>query len=129
MRNKAPVLFRPAHQQSRSEAGAARLAAWRAAWRAPEGQQPAPGERSPYDKDWRALRARVLAEEPWCRLCLAQGVQRRSRVGDHIETVRARPDLRLARSNIQALCWPCHNAKTNRQDGGLGKPKRRQPYP
>ena len=45
---------------------------------------------------------------------------------DHIQSIRDRPDLRLDPANLQALCWPCRNAKTNRQDGGFGLPRRPQ---
>lgn len=67
------------------------------------------------------MRAVVLAQEPSCRQCAAAGIQRQARVVDHILSIRDRPDLRLARENLQPLCWPCHNAKTIRRDGGLGK--------
>jgi 5-methylcytosine-specific restriction protein A len=42
---------------------------------------------------------------------------------DHIQSIKDRPDLRLEATNLQSLCWPCHNAKTNRSDGGFGLPR------
>lgn len=55
-------------------------------------------------------RAAVLAEEPLCRLCLEKGLEVASDVVDHI--------MPLAwggsdeRHNKQALCKPCHDAKS-----------------
>ncbi|MFX5793618.1 HNH endonuclease signature motif containing protein, partial [Acinetobacter baumannii] len=55
-------------------------------------------------------RAAVLAEEPLCRLCLEKGLEVASDVVDHI--------MPLAwggsdeRHNKQALCTPCHDAKS-----------------
>lgn len=55
-------------------------------------------------------RAQVLAEEPFCRLCLERGAEVRADVVDHV--------LPLAwggsdeRYNKQALCDPCHDEKS-----------------
>ena len=53
--------------------------------------------------------------------CAANGITRRAKLVDHIQTVKERPDLRLERSNLQPTCFPCHQAKTIRFDGGLGR--------
>ncbi|WP_424139887.1 HNH endonuclease signature motif containing protein [Roseomonas chloroacetimidivorans] len=73
-----------------------------------------------YDRDWRKLRAVVLAEEPLCRFCLAHGMLTPATEVDHIETVEARPDLRLVRSNLRSLCKPHHSSRTasGNQDRG-----------
>lgn len=60
---------------------------------------------------WRKLSARVIAEEPMCRLCGNAA----SREADHILTIRERPDLALERSNLRGACKPCHSRRT-RQD-------------
>lgn len=70
-----------------------------------------------YDAVWKRLRLQVLAEEPLCRFCLSEGRVTPAAHVDHIETVRARPELRLVRSNLRALCAPCHNARSGRKDG------------
>jgi 5-methylcytosine-specific restriction enzyme A len=120
-------MFRPAHAPDPAEAAARRLEAWKrrkAAEDAAAGiKAPSPDARG-YDKDWRMVRASVLAAEPWCRMCAERGIQTQAKLVDHIVTVRERPDLRLNRANLQPLCWPCHNGKTIRHDGGLGRPKR-----
>lgn len=55
-------------------------------------------------------RAQVLAEEPLCRLCLAEGTETRSEEVDHIKPLsRGGSD---DRANKQALCVPHHRAKT-----------------
>ena len=66
-------------------------------------------------------RAEVLAEEIYCRSCLAAGRHVRACVVDHVVPLAWVPrgyDPE-ARWNKQALCDPCHDAKSleERQDG------------
>jgi len=77
-----------------------------------------------YDAEWRELRAQVLADEPDCRECARNGVERRAEMVDHIITVREAPERRLDRTNLQPLCWPCHRLKSNRYDRGFGREPR-----
>lgn len=56
-------------------------------------------------------RARVLAEEPMCRPCLAKGRKTKSEEVDHINPNLPDP-LWDARENKQGICKPCHKAKT-----------------
>lgn len=55
-------------------------------------------------------RLAVIAEEPFCRLCLKQGKHVRTDVVDHIRPLAwgGSDD----RSNKQGLCDPCHDAKS-----------------
>lgn len=55
-------------------------------------------------------RARILAEEPLCRICEAAGRVSESKEVDHIVplSLGGTED----RSNKQGLCKPCHRAKT-----------------
>lgn len=64
------------------------------------------------------LRAEVLAEEPFCRRCLAKGLQARAEVVDHITPLAW--GGAEARANRQALCHPCHDEKSaaERANGG-----------
>lgn len=56
-------------------------------------------------------RARVLAEEPFCRVCLSRGLQVRADEVDHIKPLAwGGTDERV---NKQALCIPCHRAKSS----------------
>ena len=61
---------------------------------------------------YRALRRMVLAAEPLCRICAANGFTVAAEELDHIERVVDRPDLAFAVSNFQPLCRPCHEKKT-----------------
>jgi 5-methylcytosine-specific restriction endonuclease McrA len=63
---------------------------------------------------WRALRAQVLLEEPWC----ACGCRRLSVDVDHILPRSDRPDLELERTNLRALSRECHGRITRRARGG-----------
>lgn len=62
---------------------------------------------------WRRLSARVVAEEPLCRLGLL-GCTGRSEVGDHIIPVSVAPRLAFERSNVQGACSWCNNKRGNR---------------
>lgn len=55
-------------------------------------------------------RAQVLEEEPFCRVCLAQGRNVGSDVVDHIKPLAWGGSD--ARANKQALCTPCHDEKS-----------------
>ena len=71
-----------------------------------------------YDRDWERLRAQVLAEEPYCRVCSACGVLARATDVDHITAKRnGGPDVR---SNLQGLCHRHHSAKTAAEVGWSG---------
>ena len=69
---------------------------------------------------WDKLSRLVAAEEPLCRMCLAEGLAVVGTQRDHIIPVRERPDLMYERSNIQNLCARHHSEKTAREDGGFG---------
>ena len=56
---------------------------------------------------WRKLRKQVLAEEPLCRHCAAQGLTVPATEVDHM---RGAADN--SRDALQALCKPCHSIKT-----------------
>lgn len=57
--------------------------------------------------EWKALRTRVIREEPVCRICHA----RPSEVVDHIDG-----DYRnRARQNLRGLCRTCEASRTGRQ--------------
>ena len=62
-----------------------------------------------YDHAYRKARAIVMAEEPMCRICQI----RLATECDHIKPKhKGGTD---ARSNLQALCAPCHADKTARE--------------
>lgn len=77
-----------------------------------------PGQRL-YDHQWRATRARFLAENPFCvgpgddgRGCDAAATD-----VDHITPHRGDPALFNDWKNLQALCKACHSRKTRREGG------------
>ena len=61
-------------------------------------------------KRWQATRKRVLFEQPLC----ANGCDAISTDVDHIKAIEDGGDP-WARSNLQALCAPCHSRKTSRE--------------
>lgn len=64
-----------------------------------------------YDTTWQRLRLAVLADEPLCRRCRAEGRVTGAEVVDHITPIVDGGD-RLDRANLQPLCVPCHAIKT-----------------
>ena len=73
---------------------------------------------------WLALRARVLREEPSCRVC-----GKPSTVADHIHG-HACTDWRERfhdRASIQGLCASCHSTKTATTEQGGAGGKRKAP--
>lgn len=101
-----PPVFYPAHMRS--------PAARSAAYNADRGSSTAQG----YGRDWQKVRAVVLATHPLCCLCEAAGRLTAATVVDHIKSIKDRPDLRLDMDNLRALCTPCHNARTARDQRG-----------
>jgi 5-methylcytosine-specific restriction enzyme A len=71
-----------------------------------------------YDGKWRKARIRFLALNPICVICLREGKVTAATVVDHIVAHKGNKDLFWDRSNWQAACKPCHDAKTISQDGG-----------
>ena len=52
----------------------------------------------------------MLAEEPFCRPCLAEGMHVRATIVDHIVPLEwSKCDERW---NKQGICEPCHDAKS-----------------
>jgi 5-methylcytosine-specific restriction endonuclease McrA len=123
MQNKRPPRHRAAHQRG----DAHRLALFHKFEKAFAPRQSAWGRG--YDGSWQQLRKQHLASHPFCSACADEGVTRIARVVDHIQSLRERPDLRLDPINLQSLCWPCHNRKTNKYDRGFGIRPRRKPGP
>lgn len=66
-----------------------------------------------YDARWKRLRDVVLSEEPLCRFCAQQGRITEATEVDHIVPIAHDPTLRLTRTNLRALCKPCHSRHTN----------------
>lgn len=72
-----------------------------------------------YDHRWRLARANFLARHPLCAMCHAARRVVPATVVDHITPHRGDMAIFWDTSNWQALCAPCHGAKTVRE--GLGK--------
>ncbi len=73
-----------------------------------------------YDSRWRKARDAYLAKHPLCAECERAGQLTQATVVDHIIPHKGDYSLFWDSSNWQPLCKRCHDAKTNRQDGGFG---------
>ena len=63
---------------------------------------------------WQVLRMAILERDDWA--CVECGATRRLEV-DHVQPVRARPDLAYSPANLQVLCASHHTAKTRLEIG------------
>ena len=71
-----------------------------------------------YDKEWAKVRNEFIDENPFCNKCQAA-----AKMVDHIIPIYVRWDLRLDKSNLQSLCWSCHNVKTMEDLKNYGPPR------
>ena len=67
-----------------------------------------------YDGDWRRTRGEFLQ---FNRVCCHPDCRAMATEVDHIQSVKARPDLRLVWSNLRPYCKPHHSARTAREQG------------
>lgn len=90
-----------------------------------EAARPSARERG-YTSRWRRARAAYLSRNPLCRTCRAAGLIVPSTVVDHVTAHRGDAGLMWEQTNWQALCKPCHDKKTSREDGGFGRGQSRR---
>lgn len=62
---------------------------------------------------WKAIRLRVITEEPTCTLHLP-GCTIRTTTADHIQPVATHPHLFLTRANLRGACAHCNTARAAR---------------
>jgi 5-methylcytosine-specific restriction protein A len=74
-----------------------------------------------YGRKWQAARADFIRRNPVCVACAGRGLVAAAEVVDHVVPHRGDQRLFWSRSNWQALCKPCHDVKTAREDGGFGR--------
>lgn len=70
------------------------------------------GKRLYNNQRWKALRLRVLHNEPLCRMCTSRDLIVAAEVVDHIRPHRNDEQLFWDESNLQPLCYKCHALKT-----------------
>lgn len=71
-----------------------------------------------YDRAYFRARAIHMRDNPWCAMCLKKGRWVKAEHCDHLETIRARPDLRLDPKNFVSLCARHHDILTMSFDAG-----------
>lgn len=70
-----------------------------------------------YGARWRKARAAFLKKHPVCTICKDEGRLTASTTVDHKIPHRGDRTLFWDKTNWQALCKPCHDEKTAREDG------------
>ncbi len=73
----------------------------------------------PYDHRWDRARRHWLSEHPLCVECERMGRLTTATVVDHITPHKGDMEIFWSRSNWSALCVPCHNGKSAREQRGL----------
>jgi len=63
---------------------------------------------------WRKVRARKLAANPLCEMCIKDGRLTGAQMVDHITPIK-RGGAQLDMNNLQSLCNACHNKKTAKE--------------
>lgn len=66
-------------------------------------------------KQWKDLSHHWLMLHPFCAKCEALGIMRKGDVVDHIIELRDDWSKRLDPTNLQTLCYACHNRKTSNE--------------
>lgn len=69
-----------------------------------------------YGSKWQKASKSYLNSHPLCVHCMKEGKYEKATVVDHIVPHRGDQKLFWDRSNWQALCKPCHDKKTWRED-------------
>ena len=82
--------------------------------------RPSPSKRG-YGRRWRVSRIVFLRKNPLCVTCLKDGRIEPATVVDHIEPHKGDMAVFWDWKNWQALCKPCHDRKTAKEDGGFGR--------
>ena len=71
-----------------------------------KGERGTPAERG-YDRAWVKLRNNYIKHNPLCEM-RGPACKGAARIVHHVIPIEKRPDLRLVRSNLMAVCDPCH---------------------
>lgn len=79
------------------------------------GDRESAGKRG-YNTRWKKARLRFLHIHPLCEECKRNGKYVKATVVDHIKPHRGDMALFWDETNWQALCKPCHDKKTWRED-------------
>jgi 5-methylcytosine-specific restriction protein A len=74
-----------------------------------------------YGSRWQKARAGYLRSHPLCVMCQAHGRINPATVVDHVTPHKGNTELFWNADNWAALCKPCHDSKTAREDGGFGR--------
>lgn len=64
---------------------------------------------------WRRLRIQALERDHYlCQACLRKKRFTKATEVHHIKEVEDFPELALTLSNLESLCWPCHEETKNK---------------
>ena len=69
---------------------------------------------------WKRVRNWYIHEHPMCESCAARGEVAMGRVVDHIKPIK-NGGAPLDHTNLQTLCYSCHNSKTFAEHNPKGR--------
>ena len=73
---------------------------------------------------WRRLRIQALERDHYlCQECLRQGRLTAATEVHHKQEIRTHPELALVLSNLESLCWKCHEETKVRKRKGVDVPE------
>lgn len=108
---KKPEYYNPKGKARQKPSGWSR-------WRFRQNEAALSRQERGYGATWDRLRLMVLAREPLCRSCMAEGRTTPAEEVDHI--IPLRQGGTNADGNLQALCRACHARKTATEGRVLG---------
>lgn len=98
--------------------------------RIPRANPPAPVRESAcargYGRRWQRASQAYLDTHPLCVRCREDGLVVPATQVDHITPHKGDHTLLWSEDNWQPLCGPCHSRKTATEDGGFGRPVRKE---
>ena len=68
-----------------------------------------------YDRRWQMIRRIKLANDPLCERCESEGRVKAADMVHHVKPVDTHPEGRLVISNLQSLCYNCHEIVEGRK--------------
>ena len=72
-----------------------------------------------YDRRWQKMREQQLAKQPWCEICLKNGVHTLAEHVHHVERHEG-DEKKFYNSPLQSLCHSCHSRETAKEVRGRG---------
>ena len=81
-----------------------------------------PNRQRLYGRRWQKMRVKQLKNQPWCEICLENGVHTLATQVHHVERHEGDEHM-FYNSPLQSLCISCHSKETAKEVKGRGAKK------